>query len=172
MSQSPIIQSTLTHVQTTFAYLKILPNIVVVSKRTMSISKINLGNYIMCHVHVETYHVQWQFQNVPCPYLKIILVISKCAMSIFKYRNSGSIKTCHVHVECFRYLKKLHGSVPSHILHIGIHSIHITFCFSSIPFLTGHKMMANFNLNYLSFMFSDMARFDTTTTKYDIIRKS
>ena len=52
--------------------------------------------------------------------------MSKHTMSILKYQNSGSIKMCHVHIEGFRYIKELQGSVPLHILHNDIHFIHIT----------------------------------------------
>ena len=93
--------------------------------------------------------------------------MSKHAKSIFHYRNSGSIIMCHMHIECFRYIKYLQRSVPLHILYICIYFIHQGFWFRSITFWTGHKMQQNFNLNYLSYMFLDLARYDTTTTTSD-----
>ena len=89
--------------------------------------------------------------------------MSKHAKSMFHYRNSGSIIMCHVHIEYFRYLKYLKGSVPLHILYIWIHFMHQGFWFSYIPFWKGHKMQPNFNLNYLSSIFLDLARYETTT---------
>ena len=116
----------------------------------------------------------WQLKRFLKIYTTICTVVvskhvksmSKRVKSMFHYRNSGSIKTCYVHREPFRYLKYLQESVPSHIWHIGIHFIHYSFCFSFIAFWTCHKKQPNFNLNYLSSMFLDLTRFDTTTTKY------
>ena len=97
--------------------------------------------------------------------------MSKRAKSMFNYQNSGSIIMCHVHMEWFRYLKYPQGSVPFHILPIDIHFINFSFYFSIIAFWNGNKMQPNFNLKYLSSMFLDMARYDTTTTNSDLINK-
>ena len=74
---------------------------------------------------------------------------------------------CHVHIEWFRYLKYPQGSVPFHILHFDIHFMHCSFDFSTIAFFNRNKMQPNFNLNYLSSMFLDLAHYDTTTTIFN-----
>ena len=53
------------------------------------------------------------------------------------------------------------------MLHIGIQFMHCIFCFIYVAFWTGNKIKQNFNLNYLSSMFLDLAHYDTTTTIFE-----
>ena len=95
-------------------------------------------------------------QNVLCPYLR--------------YRNSGSFKMFHF--ESLWVLKYLQMSVPWGILYIGTHSPQNISTFYILSYRTRYSMGPNFNLNYLSSMFLDIAHFETTTTMYARIQSS
>ena len=91
---------------------------------------------------------------------------AKPAMSIFRNQNSGSFKISYVHIESFGVLKCCQISVPWCILHIGTHTPQNINVFHRFSFRKSCNKGPNFNLNYLSSMFLDIAGFETTTTIY------